>query len=88
MLTNSAEDDGIPEVLVASNSAAGVVTVDDSVAEDCVGDGGDSVVASMSPNVEDSVGDVRDSITIDVWQIIPEKPSGQMQPSSPVLSSR
>ena len=38
--------------------------------------------------VEDSAGDVGVTITVGVWQSVPEKPSGQTQPSSPVLSSR
>ena len=54
--------------------AGGVVCVDGSVVEVCV--------------VGGSVGDVRVAITVGVWQSVPEKPSGQIQPSSPVLSSR
>lgn len=38
--------------------------------------------------VKASVGDARDSTTVGVWQSTPEKPFGQTQPSSPVLSSR
>ena len=47
---------------------------------------GDSVVRVSV--VEDSARDVGVTITVGVWQSVPEKPSGQIQPSSPVLSSR
>ena len=45
------------------------------------------------PGVDDSVSEgcvaaVEDSLAVDVWQRVPEKPSGHVQPISPVVSSK
>lgn len=90
----SVADDSVTEEVTITEDS----TIRVSVVWVSVGSVGDSVVADVScaggvvcvgdSVVGGSVGDVRVAITVGVWQSVPEKPSGQIQPSSPVLSSR